>query len=502
MRTILWGVVVAVTLLGCGQPGGRDGGSGGGSGGSGGGSGGSGGSGGAGGSGGGSGGAGGGSTVPLIGQVLGCGKLGPAGGLGGGGTQFQRYNFDNTEFPDALCNDGTPALLYFRPAANLANRSRWLFYLQGGGSCDSPKQCAERWCNVNTNFGMQGMSATPAPPALDVIGIMSRRADNPMGDWNHVFIKYCSSDEWSGTRTNAVVSTVDPVDGGPVTFRIHSAGARIIDSTLELLRRDAGTTGLVYGGTTPMPDLDEASFVVLSGSSGGGAGVIHNLDRMGSVLKANNVNCQGATCPLNFRGISDSVFLPSQERLDFSTTTICDAGACTYRAYRDVQEQFAKVPFQGVREDDSCVSWHNANAPTSRSSCNDPQHVLRNHITTPVLVRMGLTDETVGPNFRAVNWTVPDAGIMDALLFAQIVQRELRELASVQTTAEEGSLIAVAPAVFGPTCKDHETLTEALVYQVEIDAGIKLLDVAQNWFTGGSPTIVVANQPSDNYCPP
>ena len=186
----------------------------------------------------------------------------------------------------------------------------------------------------------------------------------------------------------------------------------------------------------------------------------------------------------------------------FFLFVICDAGACDYLTYRNAVDQLGVAPFISMQKDESCVSWHTANAPTTKSACNDPGHVIRNHVTTPFLIRMGLTDESLSPQLVAAGFTVPDAGLMTPATFARLIQQQLRALGTLQTTAEEGSAIATAPAVFAPTCKHHETLTEALVYQVEIDAGMKLLDVAQNWFTGGSPTVVVANSPADNFCPP
>jgi hypothetical protein len=46
-----------------------------------------------------------------------------------------------------LCNDGTPGGFYFRPApedASEAERSLWVFHLQGGGWCWDKGSCVQR----------------------------------------------------------------------------------------------------------------------------------------------------------------------------------------------------------------------------------------------------------------------------------------------------------------------------------------------------------------------
>lgn len=255
-----------------------------------------------------------------------------------------------------------------------------------------------------------------------------------------------------------------------------------------------------------LPDLDEAELVVLAGASGGGAGTIHNVDRLRALLRANNVNCQGGPCPLVFRALIDSIFVPSIETLDFSTSTLCDAGVCDYVTFRDQVAALGGPALWGIREDESCVSWHQANAPATRSACNDHGHVLRNHVTTPFFVRQGQTDSLLSSGITSIGFSVPDGGVLDLLTYAQLVQRDLRALGAIQSTAEEGAAIAVVPGAFGPTCADHETLSDpAQVYGVFIDGGaagpLGIFDTVQNWVTSTPPTIVVADRPTDNVCP-
>ena len=156
---------------------------------------------------------------------------------------------------------------------------------------------------------------------------------NPLGDANHVFVRYCSSDSWAGTAGAIDVDAVHPITAAPVRFRIAFAGAAILDAVVATLRRD-GAAPPAYtlgGGSTTLPDLDDAVAVTFAGASAGGAGVAHQADRLRADLRAHNTACGGAACPLQFLALIDSAFGPSSEHLDFSTSTLCaDAGLCTH----------------------------------------------------------------------------------------------------------------------------------------------------------------------------
>ena len=52
--------------------------------------------------------------IPTIDKVLSCGRTAIAGSLADG-TDLQRFTFSPGEFPNALCNDGSPAIFYYRP---------------------------------------------------------------------------------------------------------------------------------------------------------------------------------------------------------------------------------------------------------------------------------------------------------------------------------------------------------------------------------------------------
>lgn len=91
-------------------------------------------------------------------------------------------------------------------------------------------------------------------------------------DFNQVFIYYC----WTGSQEEIELEAEHPVDGGePVRFKMSFLGREIFDAVVATMRQDGvGAVSYMDGsGTVEMPDLDDASEVVLSGPSAGGAGV-------------------------------------------------------------------------------------------------------------------------------------------------------------------------------------------------------------------------------------
>ncbi len=424
--------------------------------------------------------------APSIATVLDCGTPASAGGLRPGG-DLQRVDLDLAAFPNARCNDGSAGTFYFRPAATAAGATRWVIQLQGGGACRDGDDCARRWCSVDTNFGMTQMSAMLAPAGgIPGDGILLRGAANPISDANQVFVRYCSSDAWVGTTGPMDVDALHPVSGDPIRYRIDFHGRDILDAVIAMLRRDGGTLPAytLGGGSAVLADLDMASNVLFAGASAGGSGAIQNADRLNTTLRAHNTCLD---CTLEFNTLIDSIFGPRGDLLDWTTSLLCTVGgACTYEAVIAA----ARGLYDG-ESDESCVSWHATNAPATAYLCKDPGHVVRNHVTTPMMVRMGLLDQQIGGNFVETGMSVPGEGVMTPARFAKLVHDQLVELADLRTLAEEGPAIAREPATFGPPCPDHETLsTNPSVFDVTVtsaNAPRTMLDIFGAWRAGGSP---------------
>src|SRR5688500_9145568 len=82
--------------------------------------------------------------APMVDEALTdwCADYNPGTGVEQG-EDLWRVTLDD---PAAVCNDGTPAVMYVRPASSPEFANDWVFYLQGGSTCTDLETCAVRWC--------------------------------------------------------------------------------------------------------------------------------------------------------------------------------------------------------------------------------------------------------------------------------------------------------------------------------------------------------------------
>lgn len=137
-----------------------------------------------------------------------------ASGSGDHSRSLKRANLANTSI---TCNDGSHAGFYLRKHPS---SKKWIVLLEGGWHCFDVRSCRSRWMRLR-----HLMTSSQWPETRDgecdikineitmisnhfilhfpVGGILSPHPEeNPY--WhnaNHVLIPYCSSDSWSGTRT-------------------------------------------------------------------------------------------------------------------------------------------------------------------------------------------------------------------------------------------------------------------------------------------------------------
>ncbi|KAH0956419.1 hypothetical protein HN011_011822 [Eciton burchellii] len=167
------------------------------------------------------------------------------------------------------CNDGSQAGFYLRKSHS---SDRWIMYLEGGWYCYDQKSCKSRWLRTR-----HLMTSTQWLDTRDVGGIMSADPDENPFFWsaNHVFVPYCTSDTWSGTKKVETASDM-----------FSFMGADIVTQVV----RDLVPLG-----------LENASAFLLAGSSAGGTGVLLNLDRV-----QNLVHHELGLEHVAIRGVSDS----------------------------------------------------------------------------------------------------------------------------------------------------------------------------------------------------
>lgn len=418
-----------------------------------------------------------------------------------GGANGDLQRFDLTAFPLATCNDGSPAVLYFRPYEGEANKNKWVILLNGGGSCETAQDCANRWCGVDTNFDADNMSTANAGNSVPADGILERRPDNPFANYNHVQVRYCTSDSWGGRGLGVKLTAKDPKAGGDVTFEANFAGAYVFEAMLDTLRQD-GLEPLVYArAKTSMPDLDEASEVVFGGGSAGGAGTITNLDRFAEALS------RGSNKPV-IRGYIEAVVGPDRSKFGFETTNGCKtAQLCDYEAaYKAVYAREQAEVGQHSWTDDSCIEWHEKNQKGTEWQCYDPNHVLANHVTTPFFVRTSLVDQLQAATAIESGLTGSDGTPLTILSYGMATAAYVRGLPQAVKSGHEGDDAKVLPGAFATSCRTHYTLfNTAITYGATISgdggASLKFFDVWNNWVTGKGQSVLVSSAPRTDVCP-
>lgn len=439
-----------------------------------------------------------------IARALACGKIGEAEGVAPGADLF-RINIDLRDYPNAVCNDGTPATMFVRRFATKRDKNKWILFLLGGGDCTTALECAQRWCSIATGYGANKMStsylnAQGATKSIEGKGIFSQDASiNNFAGWNQVFVYYCSSDNWEGSASNVRLTAADE-NGNQLDYLINFRGADIVEAVIATLQREPRGDPVTYkesgGNELVLPDIDKAEMVLFTGSSAGGDGVKNNVDRVGDLLRRTNKNCKHPdNCSLDYRGVIDANYPPSFHSLDLTHAAFCTAPPflCTYEdVYTNKWNHVHIDTFRG-RGDESCLQWHQRNMPGTEWTCADAQHVVTNHLTTPLFIRFDLQDQNLSGKFLDQNLTTLGQ-------FGELTHDQLVAVTSLDSFAEEGSVRSggarlSTPGVFGPQCTQHYGLSVSLpFFGVSLsDSGKKYSfhDVLWNWVQGSQPQQIV-----------
>ena len=170
-----------------------------------------------------------------------------------------------TQYADAQCNDGSPYSIYYRPGRG-AGRQRLVIWFQGGGSCMDDDSCVDRWHPKSPLMSSIGWN----PTRVHNEGLLSvEDTVSPLAGDAVVFLPYCSSDAFVGTREPF------PVAGLP--FELRFKGAAITEAVTDLLQ------------TAPppgVPSLRSATRVVVVGNSAGTGGVFGHADRLAALTSS------------------------------------------------------------------------------------------------------------------------------------------------------------------------------------------------------------------------
>jgi hypothetical protein len=441
-------------------------------------------------------------ATPGIAQAVSCTDPigGPPGivgevGMPPAGDDLQGYVIPTSVFPDALCNDGSPAILYFRPGTGTTANS-WLIELEGGGSCSTPQECADRWCSVDTNFGRQNMSSIDyiANTLLNHnIGIaadgLQSTSSGPFANYNHVFIHYCSSDGWAGTSPSVDGDAQDPANNADITFSTRFNGNAILEAAIRVLRRDGATLPAFSPTGVSMPDLDDSSGdVVIAGGSAGGAGVIFQLDRTVAGLQLTHT--AGGFVPY-YSGLIDSAFPPQLSTLSYQFTDECPSG-CTWEQYVEATE-----PYYTHVTDDSCETYHAALG--NDYECLDLTHLVHHHLGTPFFLRQGEPDKLLSKTYsdrKKLAISSSAANPMTVTEFAALVFLQALGISNWSSADEPPSLL---PGAFIPDCKTHYPVHDDDAWFLTTINSYTWDQIWQNWRARSGATIEIGIQ-STSVC--
>ncbi|XP_064098722.1 LOW QUALITY PROTEIN: palmitoleoyl-protein carboxylesterase NOTUM-like [Macrobrachium nipponense] len=184
--------------------------------------------------------------------------------------ESSQYN----EYPTISCNNRR--ILYHTPT--------------GGWYCFDRKSCEQRWHGLKPLMTSRGW-----PPTRQVGGILSPdpKVNPHWWEANHVFVPYCSSDSWSGTRYSAE-------SAGGFSFM----GSVIIEKVIQAVVR----LNLTHGHK-----------LILAGSSAGGVGAMVNVDRVSQQLLDQGIEAE-------VRAVSDSGWFLDNE--PFAPLECLNAHSC------------------------------------------------------------------------------------------------------------------------------------------------------------------------------
>jgi hypothetical protein len=312
------------------------------------------------------------------------------------GQQATLMTIDLTQYPDAMCNDGTAPVVKVKLDQNGGNN--WLVYLQGGGSCSSVADCEERWTDCSSGaqypgdpIGWKGnMTANTGGMNFDGWGILD--FDGHSGEaspfagkgFNRVFIPYCSSDQWRGLGNTQAVNYAPTCNDPGALTTLHFGGGKIVEAVVD---------EIMAGSRAPQDE----NFVVLAGGSAGGRGVQYNLDRVADQIHA----LEPETTVV---GIADAAYSVGLDQ-DGIPTSALDAelfwaGLDPATVFRSPGDPIDVVVDESCFDDESGAD---------KDYCHDMDYMVTNHMGTPLM----LTSNTYDPTSHEATFEAYDAGISD-----------------------------------------------------------------------------------------
>lgn len=380
----------------------------------------------------------------------------------------------------AICNDGSPAEMYVRAARAGATEpdgpaaNRWVIHFLGGSKCQSYEECATRWCGIGQWEGTL-MTTKFDGDFRNIDGLLGRNSINRIGDRNEVLLKYCSSDQWMGRKSDVVLrSETDTTKA----FRLHFQGANIVAAALDALER----------GVPGMPKLTDATDVLISGDSAGAAGARAHTDRIAARLRAANPN-------VRVRAQYEATF-----NLDLNGKQGFPAGDSRDPIFASKMGTYDRwlVGQINAQLDDSCLAAH----PTAGYLCNEQGYLTANHITTPFFQIMDIQDPLLIDGIIEAGLEATPAQISQGL------SDQLLALTNLRNTALERASIGTTPGVVARNCAVHvmygddDGFLGKRLRSGPTAPAYSYYELLWNWMTGATPSTVLAPRPPSTPADP
>lgn len=385
--------------------------------------------------------------------------------------------------PLAVCNDGSPAVVYIHRAPLGGGHARdWLIWLEGGGSCRDGEDCGNRWCGFQSpQYSAKVMSNRWEPASKNPQGMFDvTDVRNHFRDFNIVQVPYCSSDEWAGTHTVDIpASTLQSTPPGVIPpYRISFHGHHIVNAVIAALRAGVVATDDTGAVVESLPPLTTADRVLFSGTSGGAGGAIHNATRVTAMIRAGHPS-------IDVQLLSDATTRPYEPNPPEVTEL---------EAVFRWQLQYAGNEFHAAVLNQHCMAAH----PTIPGLCSQKTHVLFHHIPLRAFAQFDLRDNTAGP------WAYPDVDVDPQWNAFRDATRALYQTFPSRPFPGDEPITVQELGYYAPDCRHHVTLSTDDYYQIRLGPSLQSLnDVVWDWWDAGNvPRLVDDGTPLSTICLP
>lgn len=366
-----------------------------------------------------------------------------------------RVTIPTDDFPEAVCNDGSPGVFYIRPGVG-TDAAKWIVHTQGGGRCAENEKCQQRWCGqqgaanykankMSTDWDADGNIDLPLYAEAD--GHFNISPNNNFSDWTHVWAYYCSSDSWMG-------QAFDVSYPGLNTFSIHQQGHHILEAMRSMLLKTNPDPLWTTDCGLQVDSLNSADEVMFTGTSAGAKGALQHadwfMDGLPAVKKTLVVDGN--------LDMTDSVLNTNDIWIDEDGDLIGDTSYYSKRIDMSL-DSWAGGWHSAVDAfvDESCRAVYEPMGRLDRCSLMGPLLTLRYGgvplVETETFIRLDLEDGVISKPFNKA-WSTGEQLMVGQFGrattpddFTVLIRESLEQLYSDPLNSVTG--------VFGPRCAEH-----------------------------------------------